>query len=201
MRSKKRRNKVKRQERLLKFQQKLVQTSGLPPSRLMQQNRARLDDVKRSLQEEFNHLGSPVAAKPPATPTVHVQAPPAPPMVQGNGSSSSSNSPMLCSISQPRAGGYAGVVTSPPSTGWPEARPASGLESSISQSPHLYSGSPSGLSNQLSLSFSPQYGMGLPVPMFIQPHPLPVVPSTPGGRPAYCFHCLQYGSVFTINPV
>ena len=201
MKSKKKRNKEKRQERLLKYQEKLVQTSGLPPSRLMQQNRARLDDVKRSLQEEFDHLGSPAAATAPAALAEHVQAPPAPPVVQGNGYSSSSIFPMLCSISQPWAGGPTGGVTSTPSTGWPEARPAFGLESSMSQSPHIYSGSSSGLSNQLSLSFSPQYGMGLHVPLLFQPQPSPVVPPTPGGRPAYCFHCLQYGSVFSITPV
>ena len=27
-----------------------------------------------------------------------------------------------------------------------------------------------------------------------------VPPASPCGTPAYCFHCLQFGSVFTINP-
>ena len=63
IRSKKRRIKDKRQERLLKFQHKLVQTSGLPPSRLMQQKRNRLDDIERSLQDGFDNLGSPLAVQ------------------------------------------------------------------------------------------------------------------------------------------
>ena len=52
-----RRNKERRQERLLKFQQKLVMTSGLTPSRLMVK-KSSLDLIKRNLQDEFANLGS-----------------------------------------------------------------------------------------------------------------------------------------------
>ena len=45
---KKSRNKEWRQERLLKFHQKLVKTSGLPPSRLMEQQSS-LDLVKMNM--------------------------------------------------------------------------------------------------------------------------------------------------------
>ena len=54
---KKRRNKEQRQKRLLKFQQNLVKTSGLPPSRLMEQKNS-LDLFKRNLQDEFANLES-----------------------------------------------------------------------------------------------------------------------------------------------
>ena len=50
---KKRRSKEKHKERLLKFHQKLVKTSGLPPRRLMEQKRTSLDNIKRDLKGEF----------------------------------------------------------------------------------------------------------------------------------------------------
>ena len=105
-----------------------------------------------SLQNEFDHLGSPAVeatlAAAPAAPAVPmpVQAPPppAPHLVQSNGSSSSSSYlPMLCSISQPWAGGCSRGVTSAPTAGWPDARPMQPCLK-LSQSPHLYSGNTSG---------------------------------------------------------
>ena len=214
VRKKKKRNKERRQERLLKFHQKLVKTSGLPPSRLMEQ-KSSLDLIKRNLKDEFEHLGSTdltsaTVVSAPAVPLpvapVYVQAPPpvvpsadSPPGVQSNGSSSSTHIlPMLCSITPSWTGGYVGVTSTP---GWPDARPLGGLDSNMSQSSHQYFGSSSGSPNHSSLSSSPQYGMGLPVPLLFQSQPNPAVPAPPVGRPAYCFHCLQYGSVYAIYPV
>ena len=79
-------------------------------------------------------------------------------------------------------------------TGWPEARPMLVLGSNTPQSTHMYCESTSGSQNQLSLSLSPQYSVGWPVgvPVY-RPQLLPV-------QPAYCFHCLQFGTVYTINP-
>ena len=83
-------------------------------------------------------------------------------------------------------------------TRWPEARPMLVLGNNTPQSTHMYCESTSGSQNQQSLSLSPQYSVGWPVgvPVY-QPQLLPV---QPGGRPAYCFHCLQFGTVYTINP-
>ena len=110
-------------------------------------------------------------------------------------SSSSYNLPMLSSYSQPW---WRGVVSTPTvcsrggvaSPGWPEARP---LLDGKSDSPQLINVSTSGFQNLPSLSPSLQFGVNNALPVFQQQHP-PVTP-------AYCFHCLQFGSVFTINPV
>jgi hypothetical protein len=195
---KKRRNKEQRQKRLLMFQEKLVQTSGLPPSRLMEKKRVKLDFIKRNLHDEFSNLGSsalPTLAVPqPTTPL----APPTPPPSNGT-TSSTPIIPMLCSTTTPHwLGGCTGGVTSSP--GWPEARPLGGFDCNLGQPSHLFCGSTSGAFNQPSLSSTPQY---VSTQVFqSQPPPTapPPLPTLPGGRPAYCFHCLQYGSVFTITP-
>ena len=210
---KKRRNKEQRQKRLLKFQQKLVKTSGLPPSRLMEQKNS-LDLFKRNLQDEFANLEStdltphaaPISPAAPVVPlpVAPVQAQGAPPPapsagLQSYGSSSSFNtSPMLCSMTSPWTGGFVGVTSTP---GWPDARPVGAFDSNRSQSSHPYFGSSSGSPYHTSLSSSSQYGVGLPNTMLFQSQPNPAAPAPPVGTPAYCFHCLQYGSVFTIYPV
>ena len=197
---KKKRNKERRQERLLKFHQRLVKTSGLPPSRLMEQKTS-LDLIKRNLQDEFAHLASPASPPavppPPPAPSAGLFGQDPPPGVQSSGISSSTQIlPMLCSITPPWTGGYVGVTSTP---GWPDARPVRGFDSNMSQASHQYFGSSSGSPNHSALSSSPQYGMGLPVPLLFQSQPNPV-PAPPVGMPAYCFHCLQYGKVFTICP-
>ena len=99
---------------------------------------------------------------------------------------------MLCSISQPSVGGYQGLSQSPgcgvggESTVWPDAHPWLG---DLCGSPGLSIGSSSGLNQQQS-----QFPMYQPSVGLYQPN-------SPIGRPAFCFHCLQYGSVFTISPV
>ena len=79
MKTKKKRKQKRRQERLLKFQEQLVTTSGLPPSKLMEkrlsQSLSGLDKVKMSLSGEFEQIGK-VEAGPPSVPesgTVLVQ--------------------------------------------------------------------------------------------------------------------------------
>ena len=74
-RTKKQKRKKGRKERLLKFQEKLVKTRGLPQSRLMEQvlriPPTDLDKVKRSLASEFEQLGraeaSPTSVPEPGT--------------------------------------------------------------------------------------------------------------------------------------
>ena len=205
----KKRNKEKRQERLLKYHEKLVKTGGLPPSRLMKNQRltsSGLADVRKSLVSDFEQIGceamsefiSPAATLPQAPSSVSAvpephgyYQPPAP--ACGDGTTSTAYSlPMLCSISQPLVGGYQGLSQSPGcgvggvSTVWPEVHP---WLVGLSGSPGLSIGSSSGLNQQQSLS-----------PMY-QPSVGQYQPNSPSGRPAFCFHCLQYGSVYTISPV
>ena len=97
----------------------------------------------------------------------------------------------------PWAGGYVGVTSTP---GWPDARPVGGIDSNLSQSSHQYFGSSSRSPNHTSLSSSPVYVMGLPVNMLFQSQPNPAVQAPTAGMPAYCFHCLQYCSVFIMYP-
>ena len=152
---KKRKNKESRQRRLLKYHEKLVKTSGLPPSRLMEKQKH--GPVQNHLKRSSSFQQS----------LLMVQHLPQPSM-ESNG------------------------------TGWPEARPMLVLGSNTPQSTHMYCESTSGSQNQQSLSLSPQYSVGWPVgvPVY-QPQLLSV---QPGGRPAYCFHCFQFGTVYTIHP-
>ena len=225
---KKRRNKDRRQKRLLKFHEKLVRTQGLPPSRLM---------VRKRLSSEFEQLaaGSPPS---PTTPVLSVQMPgqtgehpggqplqqaaavlgagyhhvppppPAPPDYQQlqtpqnsqsfghmTGISSGSN-PNFTLSSSPQS--FLGSTSGP--VWWPEARPVmrnSRWEGMTLLQSGLQSGSTSGHLNSLALSPSPQSSIG-----FVSPyHQTPPQPPSPSGSPAYCFHCMQYGAVFTINQV
>ena len=73
------------------------------------------------------------------------------------------------------------------------------LESCMSQSPHCTLGVLADY--QINYRCLSVLRMGLPVPMLFKPQPSPVVPSKPWWRPVFCFHCLQFGSVFTINPL
>ena len=90
--------------------------------------------------------------------------------------------PMICATTPTWTGcGFVG------GTGWPEAGP-------MTPPNHLYYGSTSGSINPQSLSSCSPYSVGVSV---FQPNP----PVPPTGSPAYCFHCLQFGSVFTVSPV
>ena len=200
---KKKRKKEKGQERLLNYHEKLVKTGGLPPSRLMENQKltsSGLPDVRKSLVSDFEQIGgevgsesiSPADTLPPAPVTESAvpepqgyYQPSAP--VCGDGTTSNTYSlPMLCSISQPSVEGYQGLIGGVSTVVWPDAHPWLG---SLRGSPGLSIGSSSGLNQQQSLSPMYQPSVGL------------YQPNSPIGRPAFCFHCLQYGSVYTISPV
>ena len=269
---KKTRKKKKRQERLLNFQEDLVKTCGLPPSRLMEEKIPEdplytLGDVRKNLKCEFDQLAElypgpsntgigftglgtgptmalpkvvPVSVHAPTSTTagpVHVSFPaPAPttvvrvhphPLHGGRISSSIKSSTLLSSVPQPGAGGHVGeggqglvgwsearstppgyinmpsptqsfheITTGP--TGWSEARPEMGKmwEGMTLLPSGLPIGSTSGYPHLLALSPTPQSRVG-----FVQSFQTPPQPPSPSGTPAYCFHCMQYGAVFTINLV
>ena len=102
--------------------------------------------------------------------------------------SSMNNYPTLCSSPVSIVGDVSG------SMGWSDARPMLGY--GLQQTPPgLFSRSSSGSMNQSTLSSNVQtsglYGMPMTQPQ-PQPH---------HAAPAYCFHCLQFGTVFTVNLV
>ena len=219
----KNRGKRKRQERLLHFQEKLVKTSGLPPSRLMKQ---RLDQigmitVKKCLAGDFEQL----ASSPPTLTPVSVLGvdghvpPPAPmpgelgftPIVLVPGQSVPPSSPPVLMPVQPAhtfppsalmTGQEAPIApmpgqqypppylmpgqTAPPQLGFPQCQPQpqTVTTSNFNSLPMLCS-SPvtfGGIEcNLVGVSQFPPIQLGL--------------------KPAYCFHCLQFGSVFMINQV
>ena len=253
---KRRRNQERRQKRLLKYHEKLVKTSGLPPSRLMEKLRLEqkslvLGEAKRNLACEFEHMAEtspgakppsgtappgtsgttpcsrpvpdtgpglalcagptqssvpaqiPVHYTPPAHPsslhilmpaqTDHLHSPPPAlgcqvPMPQTAITSDMNIYPTLCSSPVSIVGDVSG------SMGWSDARPMLGY--GLQQTPPgLFSRSSSGSMNQSTLSSNVQtsglYGMPMTQPQ-PQPH---------HAAPAYCFHCLQFGTVFTVNLV
>ena len=130
------------------------------------------------------------------------------------GANSGLLSPSLCSNPQSL------TVDANVSMQWSEARPLGGHSSQ-----GLCSGSDSGLVNQPSLPSNtqscmgwntsepvlvyhqPQYPLHPQYPPLSIPQPPPILPLPqpqpvpPGGRPAYCFHCLQYGAVYSVTPV
>ena len=222
-------NKDKRQRRLLKFQERLVRTHGLPPSRLM---------VGKNLGSEFEQIAraeaEPVSSTEPSSPTSALvlpvlmpgqpgvqplqtpdhdagyHAPPAPvppdryqvPMPgysqslgQVAGISSGSNHNFTLS-SSPSPQYILGSTSGP--VGWSEARPVIGnrWEDMTLLPSGLPFGSTSGYPNLLALSPSPQSSIG-----FVSSYQTPPQPHSPSRSPAYCFHCMQYGAVFTINQV
>jgi hypothetical protein len=73
-RKKSKRSKERRQERLLKFHEKLVLTSGLPPSRLMET----WGNVRRNLSGEFRELGGDTDSSPGLIPAASFSAVPIP---------------------------------------------------------------------------------------------------------------------------
>ena len=109
-------------------------------------------------------------------------------MVESNGISGSPTSlPTLCpdALPWPPVCSVGGVAT----RGRPDAWPWLGVH--LSKTSYIFNEGTSGLLNQTSQFSTHQSCVVLP---FYQQQTLPVVP-------AYCFHCLQFGSVFTTNPV
>ena len=197
-RKRSKRSKEKRQDRLLKFHQKLVEVSGILPSRLMleqtpKSNRVELN--RRRLDFDMYVDSAPVLPAVPAVPlpvaSIQAQAAAPPALSAGTQSYGSYSSfhtpPMQCSITPTWTGGCVGVTSTP---GWPDARPVGDFDSNMSQSSHPYFGSSRGSPYHSSLSSSSQYCMGL---FQFQSQPNPAVPAPLLGTPAYCFHCLQYG--------
>ena len=217
------RGKRTRHERLLLFQEKLVKTSGLPPSRLMKQ---RLDQiglitVKKSLAGEFEQLASLTPAHtsvsvlgvdghvPPLAP-MPGEPVPLPPVPLSGLSVPPPSSPVLMPVlsdymfppSALMPGQVAPTVpmpgqhypppilmpgqTAPLQYGFSQcqAQPQTLTSSGFNSLPTLCS-SP--------VTFGANETNSVGVPQF--------PPILLGLRPAYCFHCLQFGSVFMINQV
>ena len=140
----------------------------------------------------------------PATPSPSV---PMPGLGQGIGITSGSQKfSSLFSSPQSYVGNIGGGCSSPqyfPAStsgpaGWSEARPVIGnrWEDMTLLPSGLPFGSTSGYPNLLALSPSPQSSIG-----FVSSYQTPPQPPSPSGSPAYCFHCMQYGAVYTINQV
>ena len=210
----KKKNKEIRFQRLLKFQQKLVNVSGLPPSRLMCQETPKSSvSVRRNLGKEFymnekdetSKLGQKVKTEPGFNTSADTPAAaygvgcqvPMPwfgqPVGYRSGTSSGqTNIPTLCS-SSPTLGGGCGEA------GWSDARPwvGSGFGNMHQASLGLCSGITSGNRQQSSLCSCSLScgGVGVPLPQ-LQPHCVPLV-----GNPAFCFGCMQVGTMYRIDSV
>ena len=205
---KKKRNKEKRKERLLKFHQKLVQVSGLPPSRLMLQ-----EATPQQPSNVCNLRGKKLEFNCDLTPGIQVEAPSQPQVAQpmtplgqgGSGATSSPNtysmlfsSPSPMQVSGPASYGCGWTVGNET---WSEARPlgaTNGLNGNFQQSPQfphgLYAGISSDTFQNHTLCSCPQCS-GSCVGSY-QP---PASPSPPP-KPAYCSSCMLYGNVFTLTP-
>ena len=226
MKTKKKKKQKRRQERLLKFQEQLVTTSGLPPSKLMEkrlsQSLTGLDKVKMSLSGEFEQIGK-VEAGPPSVPepgTVPAQhaSVSAPVLMPGHPAvhhvpplAPVLDSQMPTSVLMPgQTAEKSHILQNVTSSGFP---PLPNLLFPPPTTSGLCYGSNSGFSNQPSLPSSqqtvqwvwniPLYHQSQP-PVSLSP-PQPVTPPQPQpelvpGMPAYCFHCLQFGTVFNIIP-
>ena len=196
------RKKEKRKERLLKFHQKLVNVSGLPPSRIMQEMQTpRLSSAKDGLPRrklEFEKSAIPKEPEPKEDINNHFGGAgavvPMPgfsqPLGQGVGNNSTTEQ-FSSLLSSPQT-----IMSWPASSVWPEARPMMGLSGNLNQ-PGLFNGSYSGYLTPPSLSPIPQSRWSVGFPSY-QPQPQPVQLN---GSPAYCFHCLQFGKVYNISPV
>ena len=221
MKTKKKRKQKRRQERLLKFQEQLVTTSGLPPSKLMEkrlsQSLSGLDKVKMSLSGEFEQIGKVETGPEPGTvpvqhasitapvlmpghPAVHHVPPPAPVL----------ESQMPTSVLMPgQTAENSHILQNVTSSGFLPLPTLCSSPVSLNTPPPTTSGlcygSNSGFSNQPSLPSSQQTVQWVwNIPFTLFPHQ-PVTPPQPQpelvpGKPAYCFHCLQLGTVFNIIP-
>ena len=114
-------------------------------------------------------------------------------MPQAAATSGMNNYPTMCFSPVSVVGDVSGF------NGWSDARPMLGY--GLQQtSPGLFSGSSSGSMNQSTLSSNMQSSWLYGRPM-IQPQPQNSPGAPYGENPAYCFHCLQFGTVFTVNLV
>ena len=191
----------------MKFHQKLVQVSGLPPSRLM------LQETTPQPSKAGNLRGKKLDFECDLTPGIQVEAPSQPQVPQPmtplglseTGATSSINTySMLFSSPSPQQvsgpAGYGCGWTGGNAT-WSEARPlgvGNGLNSGFQQSPQfphgLYSGISSDSTQYHTLCSCPQCSGG-----WVGSCQPPASP-TPPSRPAYCSSCMLYGNVFTLTP-
>jgi hypothetical protein len=211
-RSKKKRE--KRTERLLKFHQKLVNVSGLPPSRIMlEMQTPRLSSAKGDLQRrklEFDNETIPKVPEPKVEVNNHYSGP-------GAGDNSTIEpSQLLFSCPQPLING--GENTWMSGGSWSEARPCLGVGTMqgnvggwsearpwIQQGGYQWINPEHGLSTGINSTYpqqqmlysSPQTCCGWSPPV-CQTQPSP---TQPGSSPAFCSSCLVFGKVFTLSPV
>ena len=206
----------KRKERLLKFHQKLVDVSGLPPSRIMQEMQTpRLSSAMVGLQRrklEFEESAIPKVPEPKVDMTNHYDgagaadtsriqtsqllfSSPQPPLINGCESTWVPRG----SWSEARPCLDVGIGVHGGDGGWSEARPW------VQQCGYQWSNTQQGLGTGISSSHLQQ-------PMLYSSHQPccgwspPVCqtqPSLPpgGSSPAYCSSCLVFGKVFTVSPV
>ena len=204
-----------------------MKTNGLPPSRLMERHNlgpgspGGLGEVKRNLSNEFEFLAGSRAvndtgpALPSHEPVIPVMmpgqvVPPHPQLVPMSGWSEARPEGGIgpdVGQSVPRViiGSDSGFLNQPslPSTTHSSVdlktsdpvlvyQQPQYIPQTLAQSPLMMPQSPHMMTQPLNL---PQSMYQFPT-LLPQPQPVP-----PGGRPAYCFHCLQYGAVFSINPI
>ena len=202
---------------MLKFHEKLVKTSGLPPSRLMERERLIGKNLTSDFEQlavvgaEFAHVSGtgnsspivppplmPAVLMPGQTGGIQPQTPAAPPGCgQPSGHMAGITSGFnLSSTLSPIPESFNGTTSG--TVGWSEARPMEGStwNGNIFLPPGPWSTSGSMNLSALSPSSQPSAWSTILPPYQPQHQPVPQV-----GSPAYCFHCMQYGAVFTISSV
>ena len=214
-RKRNKRSKEKRQDRLLKFHQKLVEVSGLLPSRLMleqtpKSNRVELNRRRLDFDMSSNNCD--------LTPGMQEPPWPKPDIVTSFGSNEAGTTSnlncysMLCSSStNPSQVSYGN------NAGGSDARPQQWM-TDWNYPQHFQQGSTgvsSGYMQQPSLCSSPvtcfvwnppvtPVCQAQPTPSLVTPvcqaQPTPSLPPSSGG-PAYCSSCMLFGNVFTVSPV
>ena len=221
--NKKKRNKESRQKRLLKFHEKLVTASGLPPSRLMEKQK-----LKRSLVDEFEQIGgvydpgsdarpsfmhpaqpshnitpAPVSL-PPAAPSIEAKPrvtepgiPAAVEVVQGEGEGQWHDGTGMSSGNRIFSTLSSGLPSAGLSPGWSDARPFAQCGCGLTnyQPQGMFTGVSSGFTNPLSLCSGPQSCVSWSPPVNC-PKTLPAISSV--SMPAYCYGCLQFGRVYNM---
>ena len=221
---KSKRKSEKRKERLLKFHQKLVDLSGLPPSRLMlEMTTPRLSTAKeglhrRKLDKEFEASAIPKVPEPKVDMNIQYSGTGVGDISKLETSQMLFSSPQPSQLCQPINGGESVWMSGGP---WSEARPSFGVGMDglgnvgggwSEARPWVQQGGCPGWNNpqqgfgtgtnstylqQPTLCSSQQTCCGWSPPVCQnQTSPLPV-----GGKPAYCSSCLVFGKVFTVSPV
>ena len=192
----------KRRNRLLKFHQKLVDVSGLPPSRLMhQQTPTRLSSAigcpsrkkRRNLYQEIHEQQNETKQKIPEP-----GIPAAVGDVQGVGEGQWHDDGTGMSIGNRKFSTLSsGLPSAGLSPGWSDARPFAQCGCGLTnyQPQGMFTGVSSGFTNPLSLCSGPQSCFSWSPPVNCPKTP-PAIPSV--SMPAYCYGCLQFGTVYNV---